>query len=120
MHFEYMFCFICSKPCIQIISSRKKCGLFSSVFKKIIPTNTTPTFQEEGGHGVTQPLIFGIRTSQKLFVAFPWVVTSTGPRRFMVVCDGNSRRLNRKWFYGEAETSHGIALTITKLIDFYS
>ena len=33
---------------------------------------------------------------KKLFVAFPWVVTSTGPGGFMVVCvfyDGNSRRL---------------------------
>ena len=27
----------------------QKCGLFSSVFKKIIPNNTTPTFQEVGG-----------------------------------------------------------------------
>ena len=25
------------------------CGLFSSVFKKIIASNTTPTFQEVGG-----------------------------------------------------------------------
>ena len=33
----------------KIISSRKNCGLFSSVFKKIIPYNTTPTFQEVGG-----------------------------------------------------------------------
>ena len=44
----------------------------------------------------------------KLFVAFPWVVTSTGPGGFMVAClfyDGNSRRLNRKWFYGEAYDS---------------
>ena len=44
-----MFCFICKEQCIQIISSRKKCGLFSSVFKKIIPYNTSPTFQEVGG-----------------------------------------------------------------------
>ena len=56
MPIEYMFCFICSEQCIQIISSRKKCGLFSSVFKKIIPDNTTPTFQEVGG--VTLPLTF--------------------------------------------------------------
>ena len=49
MPIEYMFCFICSDQCIKIISSRKKCGLFSSVFKKIIPNNTTPTFQEVGG-----------------------------------------------------------------------
>ena len=46
---EYMFCFICSKQCINIISSRKMCGLFSSVFKKIIPNNSAPTFQEVGG-----------------------------------------------------------------------
>ena len=31
MPFEYMFCFILSKQCIKIISSPKKCGLFSSV-----------------------------------------------------------------------------------------
>ena len=49
-------CFICREQCIKIISSRKKCGLFSSVFKKIISSNTTPTFQEVGG--VTQPLTF--------------------------------------------------------------
>ena len=49
MPIEYMFCFICSEQCINIISSRKKCGLFSSVFKKIIPNNTTSTFQEVGG-----------------------------------------------------------------------
>ena len=49
MPIEHMFCFICSEQCIKIISSRKKCGLFSSVFKKIIPDNTTPTFQEVGG-----------------------------------------------------------------------
>ena len=44
-----MFCFICSEQCIKIISWREKCGLFGSVFKKIIPNNTTPTFQEVGG-----------------------------------------------------------------------
>ena len=49
MPIEYMFCFICGQKCIKIISSRKKCGLFSYVFKKIIPNNTTPTFQEVGG-----------------------------------------------------------------------
>ena len=27
----------------------QKCGLFNSVFKKTIPNNTTPTFQEVGG-----------------------------------------------------------------------
>ena len=46
---EYLFCFFCSEQCIKIISSRKKSGLFSSVFQKIIPNNTTPTFQEVGG-----------------------------------------------------------------------
>ena len=49
MTIEYMFCFICSEQCIQINSSRKKYSLFSSVFKKINPKNTTPTFQEVGG-----------------------------------------------------------------------
>ena len=49
MPIEYMFCFICSEQCINIILSRKKCGLFSSVFKKMIPNYTTPTFQEVGG-----------------------------------------------------------------------
>ena len=51
MPIEYIFCFICSEQCIKIISSRKrkKCSLFSSVFKKITPNNTTPTFQEVGG-----------------------------------------------------------------------
>ena len=49
MPIEYMFCFICSIQCIKIISSREKCGLLSSIFKKIILNNTTPTFQEVGG-----------------------------------------------------------------------
>ena len=49
MPIEYVFCFICSEQCIKIISSRKICGLVSSVFKKIIPYNTTPTFLEMGG-----------------------------------------------------------------------
>ena len=49
MPIEYMFCFICSEQCIKLISLSKKCGLFSSVFKKIIPNNTTLTFQEMGG-----------------------------------------------------------------------
>ena len=56
----------------------QKVWLFCSVFKKIIPNNIIPTFQEVGR--VTQPSYFvdGIRTS------------------------------------------HGIMLTITKLIDFYT
>ena len=49
MPIEYMFCFICSEQCIKIISQRKKCGFYSSVFKKNIPNNTTPTFQEVAG-----------------------------------------------------------------------
>ena len=69
-----MFCFIYSQQCIKIILSRKMCGFISSVFKKIIPYNTTSTFQEVGG--VTQP--HGIKISD------------------------------------------GIALTITKLLDFFS
>ena len=44
-----MFCFICSEQCIKIISSHKKCISFSSEFKKIIPYNATPNFQEVGG-----------------------------------------------------------------------
>ena len=56
MHIEYMFCFIYGKQCIKIISSSKKCGLFTSVFKKIIRNNTTPIFQKVGG--VTLPLTF--------------------------------------------------------------
>ena len=49
MPFEYMLCFICSKQCIKFISSRKKCDLFSFVFKKSITDNTTPTLKEKGG-----------------------------------------------------------------------
>ena len=49
MPIEYVFCFICSEQCIKIISSRKKCGFCCSVFKKNIPYNTIPTFQEVGG-----------------------------------------------------------------------
>ena len=53
---EYMFCFIYSQQCIKIILSHEMCGFISSVVKKIIPNNTTPTFQEVVG--VTQPRIF--------------------------------------------------------------
>ena len=49
MPIEYLFCFLCSEQRIKSISSRKKCGLFGSVFKKIIPYNTTPTFHEVVG-----------------------------------------------------------------------
>ena len=48
MPIKYMFSFIWSEQCIKIILSRKKCGLFSSVFKKIILNNTTSTFQGVG------------------------------------------------------------------------
>ena len=47
---EYMFCLTCGEQCIKSISSLKKCGLFSSVFKKIIPNNTTPIFNEWVGY----------------------------------------------------------------------
>ena len=49
MPIEYMFCFICGEKCKEIISFCKECGLFSSVFKKIIPYNTSPTFQKAQG-----------------------------------------------------------------------
>ena len=49
MSIEHMLCCFFSKQCIKIISSPKKRGLFRSVFKKIIPNNTNPTFQEVGG-----------------------------------------------------------------------
>ena len=44
-----MFCFICSEQCIKLISTRKKCGVFSSGIKKVIPNSITPTSQEVGG-----------------------------------------------------------------------
>ena len=78
MPIEDMFCFICSEQCIKILLSRKKCSLFSSVFKKIIPNNTTLLFKKWVGYHNPSHFVDGIRTS------------------------------------------HGIALTITKLIDFYS
>ena len=49
MPIEYMFCLICSEQCLKTISLCKRFGLFSSVFMKIIPSNTTPTFQEVSG-----------------------------------------------------------------------
>ena len=48
MPIQYMFCLIFSAQRIKSIR-RKKCDLFSSVFKKIIPNNYIPTFQEIGG-----------------------------------------------------------------------
>ena len=77
MPIEYMYCFICSKQCIKIISSHKKCSLLSSVFKKIIPFNTTLLLKK-------------------------WVGL-----------------LYPSHFVDDIITSHGIALTISKLIDFY-
>ena len=49
MPFEYMFFFICREQCKKNHFVAQKCGLFSSVFKKISPYNTTPTFQEVSG-----------------------------------------------------------------------
>ena len=49
MPIEHMFCFICKEQCIKIISSSKKFDLFNSVFKRMIPNNTTPTFKKWGG-----------------------------------------------------------------------
>ena len=49
MPMEYMFCFICSERCIKSFRRAKMCGFFSSVIKKNIPNNTTPTFQEVDG-----------------------------------------------------------------------
>ena len=80
MPIEYMFCFICSGQCVKIISSLKKCGLFSSVFKKIIPNNTTLTFEEVGGVtlSMTQELLMisrqpsqnGLISTLKVFLLF--------------------------------------------------
>ena len=53
LHIECMFCYIYSKQCLKIISSRVKCGLFSSEFKNYFPNKTTLTFQEVDG--VTEP-----------------------------------------------------------------
>ena len=53
---DYMIFFIYIEQCITIISSLKIYGFISSVFKEIIPNNTTPTFQKAGG--LTQPRIF--------------------------------------------------------------
>ena len=57
MPIEYMFCFICSEQCIKIISSRKKCGLLSFVFKKNIPDNTTPYFSRSGWGNLTPHIL---------------------------------------------------------------
>ena len=52
-----MFCFFCSEQCIKINSVRKKCGLFSSVFMKIIPYNTTPTCSRSGWGNLTSYIL---------------------------------------------------------------
>ena len=59
MPIEYMFCFINREQCKYIISSCKKCGLFSSVSKKIISNNTTPIFPyfSRSGWGISTPHI---------------------------------------------------------------
>ena len=56
MPIEYMFCFICNERCIKSFRRAKKCDLFCSVFKKMIPNYNTPTFQEVGG--INKPLPF--------------------------------------------------------------
>ena len=43
------FFFICREECIKNISSHKNGDLFSSVFKKIFPGATNPTFQDYSG-----------------------------------------------------------------------
>ena len=49
MAIEYMFCFVCSEQCINIISSRKKCG-YSSVFKKLFLIMLPLLFKKCGGY----------------------------------------------------------------------
>ena len=50
------FALFVSNKAYKLFRSAKKCGFFRSVFKKIIPNNITPTFQEVGG--LTKPLTF--------------------------------------------------------------
>ena len=58
---------------------------------------------------------------KQIHVAFPWVVTSTGPGGFMVVCevyDRNSRRLNRKhWLSQVAHKGRALSEYIGQVID---
>ena len=54
---EYMFCFICSEQCIKIILSRKKCGLFSSAFKKGIPIKHYPYFSRSRWGNLTPNIL---------------------------------------------------------------
>ena len=63
MPIECIFCFICSEQCMKIISSRKKCGFFSSAFKKIIPSNTTLLFMKWVGELNPSYFVDDIRTS---------------------------------------------------------
>ena len=47
-------CFFAASNAYKSFRRAKSCGLFSSVIRKIIPNNTTPTFQERvcvGGGG---------------------------------------------------------------------
>ena len=55
MPIECMFCFICSKQCIIIISSCKRCGFLALPLRKLLLI-ILPLIFKEGG--VTQPLIF--------------------------------------------------------------
>ena len=57
MPIECMFCFIYSELCINIISLCKKSSLFSSVFEKIIPNDTTITFQKSGSGNLTPHIL---------------------------------------------------------------
>ena len=63
MPIEYMFCFICSKQCIKIISSRKKSGLLSSVFKKIFLITLRLLFKKWVGYLNPSHFVDGIITS---------------------------------------------------------
>ena len=45
----YMSCFICSGNCIKTFCRAKSVAFLVLHFKKFIPTNTTPSFQEVGG-----------------------------------------------------------------------
>ena len=64
---EYMFCFIFCEQCIKNISSRKKCGLFGSVFKKNIPKISLPLlFKKWMGKFNPSHFLEGIRTSHRV------------------------------------------------------
>ena len=53
MPIEYKFCFMYKKHFVE----QKKFHLFYSVFKKIIPDATTPTFKEVGGGNSTPHIL---------------------------------------------------------------